>query len=45
MTYEKALAIVIDAAEDWAGEYGFTMPKAATAVFEAVAILTGKESK
>jgi len=39
MTKDEALGIVLDAAEDWAGEYGFVVPEAATLVFAAIKVL------
>lgn len=45
MDYQEAIERVLNAAEDWAGEYGFSMPEVATKVFEAIKIVEGKTNE
>lgn len=45
MTRDEALEIVINAADEWAGEYGFSQPELATDVFNAISILEGRRAE
>jgi hypothetical protein len=39
MTLDEALNLVLDAADYYAGEYGFVMPKYCTDIFDAIEIV------
>lgn len=39
MPYDEALALVLEKADDWAGEYGFVVPEEAKKVFEAITVI------